>query len=65
MTEDEMTTVLENMLQIQNNNDYNFDLLQAQIDRLDKRISLLDELSEMLRLPKSENKNRQSFEQIN
>lgn len=65
MTEDEMTTVLENLLQMQNNNDYNFELLQAQIDRLDKRISLLDELSEMLRLPKSENKNRQSFEQIN
>lgn len=65
MTEDEMKVVLENLLQIQTNNEYNFELLQAQIDRLDKRINLLDDISEMFRLPKADNKNRQPFEQIN
>ena len=64
-TEDEMRVVLENLLQIQTNNEYNFELLQAQIDRLDKRINLLDDISEMFRLPKADNKNRQPFEQIN
>lgn len=65
MTEDEMKAVLENLLQIQANNEYNFELLQAQIDRLMKRVDQLDDISEMFRLPKPENKNRQPVEQIN
>lgn len=65
MTEDEMKAVLENLLQIQANNEYNFELLQAQIDRLMKRVDQLDDISEMFRLPKPENKNRQPAEQIN
>ena len=50
------------MLMMQNNNDHNFQLLQAQIDRLEKRIAELNDLKEMFRLPKVENKDRKYFE---
>ena len=42
---------------MQNNNDQNFQILQAQIDRLEKQITELNDLKEMFRLPKPENKN--------
>ncbi len=47
---------------MQNNNDQNFQILQAQIDRLEKQIVELNDLKEMFRLPKPENKNRKYFE---
>ena len=47
---------------MQNNNDQNFQILQAQIDRLEKQISELNDLKEMFRLPKPENKNRKYFD---
>jgi prefoldin subunit 5 len=50
------------MLMMQNNNDQNFQILQAQIDRLEKQISELNDLKEMFRLPKPENKNRKYFD---
>ena len=50
------------MLMMQNNNDHNFQLLQAQIDRLQKQISDLNDLKEMFRLPKPENKDRKYFD---
>ncbi len=50
------------MLMMQNNNDHNFQLLQAQIDRLQKQINDLNDLKEMFRLPKPENKNRKYFD---
>ena len=50
------------MLMMQNNNDHNFQLLQAQIDRLQKQITELNDLKEMFRLPKPENKNRKYFD---
>jgi prefoldin subunit 5 len=53
---------MQNMLMMQNNNDHNFQLLQAQIDRLEKQISELNDLKEMFRLPKPENKNRKYFD---
>ena len=53
---------MQNMLMMQNNNDHNFQLLQAQIDRLEKQISELNDLKEMFRLPKPENKDRKYFE---
>ena len=52
------------MLMMQNNNDHNFQLLQAQIDRLEKRIAELNDLKEMFRLPKVENKDRKYFEVV-
>jgi len=65
MTEEELRAVLDNLLQIQSNNDYNFQLLQAHIDNLQRQINELNDLKEMFRLPKPENKNREAFEQIN
>ena len=47
---------------MQNNNDQNFQILQAQIDRLQEQISELNDLKEMFRLPKPENKNRKYFD---
>ena len=47
---------------MQNNNDQNFQILQAQIDNLQKQINDLNDLKEMFRLPKPENKNRKYFD---
>tara|TARA_B100002019_G_scaffold37121_1_gene31055 strand:- start:177 stop:335 length:159 start_codon:yes stop_codon:yes gene_type:complete len=47
---------------MQNNNDQNFQILQAQIDRLQDQIAELNDLKEMFRLPKPENKNRKYFD---
>ena len=50
------------MLMMQSNNDQNFQILQARIDNLQKQISDLNDLKEMFRLPKPENKNRKYFD---
>jgi len=52
------------MLMMQNNNDHNFQILQAQIDNLQKQLTELNDLKEMFRLPKPENQNREAFTQI-
>ena len=52
------------MLMMQNNNDQNFQILQAQIDRLQKQIDDLNELREMFHLPKPENKDRKLFDVV-
>jgi hypothetical protein len=65
MTEEELRSVLDNLLQIQSNNEYNFQILQAQVDNLQRQINDLNDLKELFRLPKIENQNRQPFEQIN
>ena len=49
---------------MQNNNDQNFQILQAQIDRLEKQITELNDLKEMFRLPKVENKDRKYFDVV-
>ena len=49
---------------MQNNNDRNFQILQAQIDKLEKELSELNDLKEMFRLPKPENKNRKLFDEV-
>ena len=51
------------MLMMQNNNDRNFQILQAQIDKLEKELGELNDLKEMFRLPKPENKNRKLFDE--
>lgn len=65
MTDEELKSVVDNLLQIQNNNDYNFQLLQARVDVLQKQLDDLGDIREVFRLPKPENQNRQAFEQIN
>ena len=62
MNEEEFKSAIQNMLMKQNNNDRNFEILQRQIDNLQKQISDLNDLKEMFRLPKVENKDRKYFE---
>jgi len=64
MSEEDFKKAMQNVLMMQNNNDTNFQILQHQIDRLQKQIDDLDELREMFRFPKPENKDRQPFEQV-
>ena len=47
---------------MQSNNDHNFELLQARMDDLQKQINDLNDLKEMFRLPKPENKDRKYFD---
>ena len=61
MTEEDLKKAGENILMLQNNNDHNFQLLQAQIDNLQKQLNDLNDLKEMFRLPKPENKDRKYF----
>ena len=62
MKEEEFKSAIQNMLMMQNNNDRNFQILQAQIDKLEKELGELNDLKEMFRLPKPENKNRKLFD---
>ena len=64
MTEEEFKSAIQNMLMLQNNNDHNFQILQAQIDNLQSQITELNDLKEMFRLPKPENQNRKAFEEV-
>jgi len=63
MNEEEFKTAVNNMLMMQNNNDHNFQILQAQIDNLQKQLTELNDLKEMFRLPKPENKDRKLFDE--
>ena len=62
MNEEEFKSAIKNMLMMQNNNDRNFEILQRQIDNLQKQLTDLNDLKEMFRLPKVENKDRKYFE---
>jgi len=64
MNEEEFKSAIQNLLMMQNNNDHNFQILQAQIDRLSQQIAELNDLKEMFRLPKPENKDRKAFEEV-
>ena len=62
MTEEEFKSAIQNILMMQNNNDQNFQILQAQIDNLQKQLTDLNDLKQMFRLPKQENKDRKLFD---
>ena len=62
MNEEEFKSAIQNMLMMQNNNDRNFEILQRQIDNLQKQLTDLNDLKEMFRLPKVENKDRKYVE---
>ena len=64
MNEEEFKTAINNMLMMQNNNDHNFQILQARIDNLQRQLNDLNDLKEMFRLPKPENKDRKAFDEI-
>ncbi len=63
MNEEEFKAAVQNILMMQNNNDANFQILQAQIDNLQKQLNDLNDLKEMFRLPKLENKDRKLFDE--
>ena len=63
MTEEDFKQTVENMLLLQQNNDHNFTVLQRQIDSLQKQLDDLNDLKEMFRLPKPENKDRKYFDE--
>ncbi len=63
MNEEEFKTAINNILMLQNNNDHNFQILQAQIDNLQKQLNELNDLKEMFRLPKLQNKDRKLFDE--
>ena len=64
MNEEEFKSAVQNMLMMQNNNDHNFQILQAQIDNLQRQLNELNDLKEMFRLPKPENKDRKAFDEV-
>ena len=47
---------------MQNNNDHNFKILQAQIDRLQAQIADLNELRQVFHLPDPRNLDREAFD---
>ena len=64
MNEEEFKAAVKNLLMLQNNNDHNFQILQAQIDDLKRQLNDLNDLKEMFRLPKPENKDRKAFDEV-
>ena len=64
MNEEEFKSAIQNMLMMQNNNDRNFEILQRQIDNLQKQLNDLNDFKEILRLPKMENKDRKYFDVV-
>ena len=64
MKEEEFKSAIQNMLMMQNNNDKNFEILQRQIDNLQKQLNDLNDFKEILRLPKVENKDRKYFDVV-
>ena len=63
MSEEDFKTAVKNLLMLQNNNDHNFQIIQAQLDKLQEQINDLNDLKQMFRLPKPENKNRKLFDE--
>ena len=63
MNDEQFKEAINNMLMMQNNNDHNFQILQAQIDNLQKQLNELNDLKEMFRLPKAQNKDRKLFDE--
>ena len=64
MNEEEFKQTVENMLTIQSNNDHNFNVIQRRLDSIQQQLNDLNDLKEMFRLPKPENKNRKPFEEV-
>ena len=63
MNEEEFKAAVKNLLMLQNNNDQNFQILQAQIDDLQRQLNDLNDLKEMFRLPNPANKDRKAFDE--
>ena len=64
MSEEDFKAAMKNLLLVQQNNDQNFQILQAQIDNLQKQLTDLNDLKEMFRLPNPANKDRKAFDEV-
>ena len=64
MNEEDFKEAIKNLLMLQQNNDHNAAVLQAQIDNLQRQLNELNDLKEMFRLPKPENKDRKAFDEV-
>ena len=64
MKEEEFKQTVENLLTIQSNNDHNFNVIQRRLDSIQQQLNDLNDLKEMFRLPKPENKNRKLFDEV-
>ena len=64
MNEEEFRSAINNILMMQSNNDQNFQILQAQIDKLQEQLNDLNDLKEMFRLPNPANKDRKEFDVV-
>ena len=64
MNEEDFKSAIQNLLMLQQNNDHNASVLQAQIDNLQKQINELNDLKEMFRLPNPANQNRKAFDEV-
>ena len=64
MNEQQFKDAINNILMMQSNNDQNFQILQAQIDKLQKELNDLNDLKEMFRLPNPANANREKFDVV-
>jgi hypothetical protein len=64
MNEEEFKQTVENLLTIQSNNDHNFNVIQRRLDSIQQQLNDLNDLKEMFRLPKPENKNRKLFDEV-
>lgn len=64
MNEEEFKSAIQNLLMLQQNNDHNASVLQAQIDNLQKQINELNDLKQMFRLPNPANQNRKAFDEV-
>ena len=64
MKEEDFRSAINNILMMQSNNDQNFQILQAQIDKLQEQLNDLNDLKEMFRLPNPANKDRKEFDVV-
>ncbi|CAR63396.1 hypothetical protein SRSM4_199 [Synechococcus phage S-RSM4] len=64
MNENDFKDAIKNLLMLQQNNDHNAAVLQAQIDNLQRQINELNDLKTMFRLPDPKNANRKAFEEV-
>ena len=64
MKEEDFRSAINNILMMQSNNDQNFQILQAQIDKLQEQLNDLNDLKEMFRLPNPANANRKEFDVV-
>ena len=62
MNEQEFKSAIQNILMLQQNTDRNLQILQSQIDGLQRQLDSMKEFRDLFKIPKEENQNREPFE---